>query len=176
MYLSGIKESYLPDKNLVSGQLPDRFDEVIVSIDDGELMLFIVEGGGTFLNDGIPVHIPVTALCIQCVQKRDGGVVINFLLSALDALRNFQKAAGGNRGGGGVLKRTVGRLAEINGNQIGIRCVHQEIVRNPLGTGQILRIFRMDVAQRKSVERPALSSGPQGFPLCHSLCSPHRLA
>ena len=57
MYLSGIKESYLPDKNFVPGQFPDGFDKVIVSIDDGELMLFIVEGGGTFLNDGIPVHI-----------------------------------------------------------------------------------------------------------------------
>ena len=36
-------------------------------------MLFIVEGGGTFLNDGIPVHIPVAARGIKRIQKGDGG-------------------------------------------------------------------------------------------------------
>ena len=99
MYLSDIKESYLPDKNLVSGQLPDGFDEVIVSINDGELMLFIMEGSSTFLNDGIPAHIPVTAAGIQRVKKRYGGVMIDFLLSSIDVFCNFQKAAGSNRGG-----------------------------------------------------------------------------
>ena len=88
--------------------------------------------------------------------------MIDILLPALHAFRDLQKAAGGDGGGGGILQRAVCGLAEIHGNQIAVRGIYQEIVGYPLGTGQILRILRVNIAQGEAVKRPGLSSGPGG--------------
>ena len=59
----------LPDEKLFPGQLQNRLQELIITVDDGELMLLIVISRGAFFQQVIRLRIPGNALLVQRLQK-----------------------------------------------------------------------------------------------------------